>query len=91
MSTTAPVDPEAAAASPLLPWNAKVQKFSAMYSLYSNGLRGWGYLLNLLCVLTGAATGDAALAHAKMFLHSYTAGPIPDGGTVNTCLSLLES
>ena len=66
MATTAPADPEAAAASPLLPWNSKVQKFSALYSLYSDGLRGWGYLLNLLCVLTGAATGEAALACAKM-------------------------
>ena len=66
MAATAPADPEAAAASPLLPWNAKVQKFSALYGLYSDGLRGWGYLLNLLCVLTGAATGEAALACAKM-------------------------
>lgn len=65
MAATAPADPEAAAASPLLPWNSKVQKFSALYSLYSDGLRGWGYLLNLPCVLTGAATGDAALAYAK--------------------------
>ena len=65
MAATAREDPEAAAASPLLPWDTKVQKFSALYSLYSDGLRGWGYVLNMLCVLTGAATGDAAFACAK--------------------------
>ena len=58
------MNPGAGQAVPLL-WNVKVQKFRTMYSLYSDGLRGWGYLLNLLCVLTGAATGDTALAVAE--------------------------
>ena len=62
MPNTAPVDPEAAAASPLLPWNTKVKRFIEIYSEYSDGLRGWGYLLNVLCVLTGLATGEIAFA-----------------------------
>ena len=33
MATTAPAGPDAAAASPLLPWNAKVQKFIKAYSV----------------------------------------------------------
>ena len=66
MTITAPVDLGITAASSLPPWSAKVQRLCAMCILFGNGLRGWGYLLNLLCLLTGAATGNTALVLLKV-------------------------